>query len=605
MSRPRRSASTVFLVFAVLLFSVVEVKANWVLPPIRLNGELAHTVRQRDLSDRGKSDENLSTLRLKANTYLWEPWFARVDAGFTVGVTKIDRDTETSSSDVNGYHGKFSLFPYSRFPTEIYFQRDDSRLENFEQDAGVSSELLVFLSDFTNTRYGINQIYVTPEGTRYWLRAENNEFNDEEGTDISTVVNLGLNSMIQFHKLDLSFRLFDVDRAAEGEDNNDKQSVVRHSYRPDSSFSVENILDYNIEDTEFDDDKVTRFENLQFTSFSLWKPATSYPLRLNGNLRLNQTNRRSDLEETKTEVENVSIGAVYDVTQRTQITASAGISESSNSEGQEGETNFQTLGARYRSRQYDIGGFGYSWSPFATVTNEEDESSTSQIYDAGLAHDLRRRIPLSEYSNLSLSLGQTANVRETDVEDQGGATLQPRANEERLTNQGSIRWSRNNSSSSSQISLTLGESREFGEQSSRLELANLQISGTQYFSRLSSLSGNITLQQSQFSDEEQERETGNSRNTSSSLSARFTKQRLFGIRRFQFTSEYLKTDREFRTDLDDSNPLLAERRADQVWDNRLKYSIGRIELSLIARAAERDGQTERSIIARAIRRILR
>jgi hypothetical protein len=62
-----------------------------------------------------------------ANTFIWQPWFARVSGGLGLGFNTSSTMTGKSSGNIVTGNAIFSLLPSSRFPFEARFSRSDSR----------------------------------------------------------------------------------------------------------------------------------------------------------------------------------------------------------------------------------------------------------------------------------------------------------------------------------------------------------------------------------------------------------------------------------------------------------------------------------------------
>ena len=458
-------------VLLLLIAGVGDASGRLILPPIHINGDLAYTLRQRNYSLREDSDEQLTTLRLNANTYVWQPWFARVDLGMTLGINRVEQETGSSDSDVEGYNGRFSLFPGSRFAGELFFQKDDSRLQTLDRED--DGELIVFLSDYTLRRQGLNQSYRTQGGTYVGFRFEDTEFADETGVDRSDLIELSAKSGLGDHRLSGNFRLFDVDRSGDEEDITSSRGLFRHSWRSRSVFSIDNTLDFSQEETFPGDRPETIRDNLQFNSFSSWQFRGERPLRLTSNFRFSETGRQVNRFDDNTTLFSVSTGALYDLTPRLQITSSAGYQESRGTVRESEERLFGSIGARYRSPQYDLGGFDYSWSPFVRYTSEDQVSASPRNWDVGVGHDVRRRYVTGKNSTVGISFSQTAAATETDT---SGEFLEDRQ-ERNLTSLAGIRWSRSQRSNQIQAALTVSENRGYSDEDNTIRLANLQLLG--------------------------------------------------------------------------------------------------------------------------------
>lgn len=577
--------------------------AQYTLAPITVTGELAYAVAQRDFRLREDEVEQFLNLRVNANTFIWQPWFARLSGGLNFGIRNTERDTSSDDSTLTGGHARVRVFPGSRFPFEAYYERDDSRndsrsLIGAEPDQPAARSVVI--NDYLSTRYGVTQSYSSPRATYYTFRAEHNDITDDGGTDRLDAVDFGVSGMAGRHSLSLNTKFRNLEIAEPRERTQDFRALLTHSFRPTRTSSVNNQLDLDRETNRFADSGTEQTTStLQYNGFGTWAPpGARKPLNLYGTARVDMIrfDARRDEFASASSAENydLSASAVYDWSRHLQYYggASAGMNSSSGSASDTFTTQF--AGTRYRPDDIPLGRWSYNWSAAADLTNETGDTS-SQSLGAGAGHGLARNWVTGTNSNLALNLSQSLTARETTDEAQS---------QQDLMDQVALRWARQSGPGQTFAGVSLSDNRTFGDDAGDTQLLNVQVNQNLQFGRYASLTGGITGQWSRFSDED----VGDGApRTSQSVAAnvRYAHNRVFQVPRLSFTSELVVLDsdyesREIQT-LDAEERLVRERLADRSWNNELTYRIGRLELALIGRLAEFNDEREQTVMLRARR----
>jgi hypothetical protein len=134
----------------------------------------------------------------------------------------------------------------------------------------------------------------------------------------------------------------------------------------------------------------------------------------------------------------------------------------------------------------------------------------------------------------------------------------------------------------------LSDSRDFGDQRNHQQLANFQASRTQALSRLSTLSGHVTLQ----SARQDFYMAGNeSTITTATGNIDYDQHRIFGLMMLNFRSNYSISRA--------SNSLGLNR---WEWENRLDYQVGMLDTSLSLRLMDVDSRRSDLLYFRVARR---
>jgi hypothetical protein len=129
------------------------------LGPVRWGGSLGTEYRLQQASGQARAPSRVDFANLRAQTYLWQPWFAQLRGGLGIVHGEAGGTATSRANSITGDLGA-SLFPMSRFPFDAYASLSDSR---------ASGDLVS--SDYRTLRYGLRQAYRTAEGdTHYTAR---------------------------------------------------------------------------------------------------------------------------------------------------------------------------------------------------------------------------------------------------------------------------------------------------------------------------------------------------------------------------------------------------------------------------------------------------
>lgn len=550
---------------------------TWFLPPVRLGGSVTYNFR-RDIYDGQSSRQSglSTTLNASTNTYIWQPWFARVNG--TLGFTRSS-DSNTANRDVfnaNGNSsksvivtggGQLSLLAQSKFPFEAHFQRSDNR---------VSSNLALGNS-YASERYGFTQRYFRPEGDALLGWDRNIQTSDTDGRDVQDSLQLRLSQRLDDHRLQLNGDRTTNKREQSGERAAQDNLALQHSYTPDPSMSVESLV--NISRSDF---RLLQGSNdsrlLQLTSNAFWRPQGD-PLTVTGGVRMfgletDNSGFGSSANTTSARLlnANANLGATYELNPFTRINGSANVNMT-DSQSSNVVTATQTLGVNYQPAVIELGPIHYNWSTSANGSNRTGGDDPERQLTLQFSHNLGRSFRLAGGSTLAVDAGQSVAVTAGNNQNINGEPVATR----QLTHSGSVSWDLTQDEGTALVRLSASDSRELDGQEEFFQLVNFQASSNLPTGRFSIWTGNFTIQSTR-----QGRKPGVSTTefekgfvTSSSGSISYQNQRLFGYRRLRFTSD-------LRLNSDALLPLFGSA-ADQelaAWDNRVDYAVGRTQLRL-------------------------
>lgn len=528
--------------------------------PVRYWGNLGYELRRETIDEKEYMLQSL-TAKVNASTFIWQPWFAQASGG--LGLTTSTTDTaegEGASNFVTG-NAALSLLPYSRFPFEVHFDRSDSRL---------NTGLGAVASAYRTTRFGLSQRYRTEAGdTQYLASYDRNLWESADfGEDRQDMLRLEMTRRLanQTFQINGDYTRNDRPRTQEGTLLN--SLVARHSYMPGPTLSVESLAsltrtNYRLTQGESD----LRYQ--QLSSFAFWRP-TDKPLTVTGSVRLFGMNSdNSGAPPSLVRGASASLGGVYELTRRTRLNGSVNVNMADNN-GAQTVTSNQSAGLTYQPDAISLGAFRYNWFASGALSNRIDPIDSGQHLTLQLGHSLNRSVGLGG-GTLGLNLNQTVS---SDVDSSIPSIL-------RLSHSGSLTWSRAEGPKTTFLRLSASDSRAVSGSQDFFQLLNLQASRNESLSRNASWAGNLTLQAVRQSAGAMPVTTF----ATSSADLSYRHQRAFGVPRLRFASELrIYGDAPVPVLL---SPQLQETRS---WENRLDYSIGRVQLRLSARIAEINGK---------------
>jgi hypothetical protein len=564
---------------------------HWPVPTFRMSGALGLEAR-RDKSEEQQHAQTsvVTSLNVAANTYLWEPWFARLDGN--VGLTmsrdnshsheidsqNIDTESQTGSrSLIMTGSLRLSILAQSRTPFEFHFDRNDSR---------VATELALN-NGYTSQRFGFTQHYLRNEGDSMVGWDHNTQTSEANGRDRQDSLQLSMTHAIEEHRLQL---LGDATRNVHehsGESATQENLSLQHSYTPSSVFSLESMANFNRSAYDLHVGQ-NRTGLAQLSTMALWRPEEQ-PLTVTGGARLfalgvdttgqsvANTGRGSHARNL-----NLNGGASYDLSPAARLFANANENLVESAGARSINAN-QTVGASYQPPTIDWGNTHYGWSASANGSNRSGGQETGRQLSAQLNHNLTRVFRLNEESSMAADVGQGLTAVALTNAQQDGVQ-----NSRQVTHGGSISYDTARESGTATIRLSASDARTLDGKREFFQMVNLQAASNLNSGVFSSWSGSLTVQavRQGFATEAGkaalQAQLGKSFVPTSSAALTYQHQRLFGLRNLRFTSD-------LRINGQTLFPVLASVQDQETaaWENRLDYSIGRLRLRvnmLVARS---------------------
>ena len=555
------------------------------MPPVRVWGELGYDFRQENFENGNDALENAIITRLNGSTYLYQPWVATIEGGIGLDLRRTERDTvDTISNNVTGY-GRLRLFPQSRFPFEAFADVTDSRSDT--DLAGL---------DVERTRVGFIQRYTSTRGDAYKLRYEHtkhlNDSRSSAGTsvvreDVADLVQASYNKSFNAHNIYFDSQLNVVDRVDSPDRNKTMFTSLRHTYTPGPTLSAEDMLTYNVTDLQ---QALTDIRTgvLQLHSIGFWRPRTDRPLRINATLRALDRTTESGGVDSSLQSATGTIGATYQWTPRWLFSGSAGATDVESDAGGEVQT-FQTASANYTSEQINLGGFDAGWFAQADIRNNTDDQGSLQSYGTQAGYSLQKNMMPGRASALLFNASQSAAL----ITESDGF------NSQRLLSRLSLTWRNRDALITKMVRASLSDTRTYAggtradEVAGEFQLANLQASLDQRLTTTSTFSGNLTIQATRDAADNPVASM-NTRNgewvPTASIDLTYYNTRMFDVPRLTFRSTLRLISDSYLPLFDEPDRING--REDMRWDNRLEYTIGRMQIRATGRLSELRGEKQ-------------
>lgn len=566
----------------------------WKIPPILWGGDLAFNLSTNQSQGAPSNTQVYESLGLRAESYVFQPWFARVSGGLraTLANEGLGRRLASGHNGSSGLSGNASLalFPVSRFPFTASYDLSDSR---------TSGELVS--GGYTSRRLSLTQSYAPATGNaNYRLSFERSGIDsDLSGSDVASALVGTMSDRRGFHAYNLGLDHYDNAQGTTGNFSNFDRINASHSYRPNSTFSLDNMVNlgssnYHLSSNGSATDNRNRY--LQLNSFSTWRPHENSPLQLTGGARLFESRSTAAGAETDARTLSANAAASYTLNRNIMLSGSGTVTQASSADRSATMTS-ASAGANYNADPLRFGEYGYSRyaNAYATRQGGSDRASLSTV-SARIGHSLNRSFSLAENSNLQL------NASQSFAKSSGTAANQT------LVHAGGASWSlRPSASSSTLLALSASDSLSTGTAPSQhFQMVNLQGSGQVQLGRYASGGANMTIQGTRqsantYSNLGTPATPGSGFNWTTNGSLNFQHARAFGVPRLRYTALFNVNQYQNRTRFEgDINAPIV--RFNNALEQRFDYNIGRTELQLLMRYAEMEGRSNSMVFFRLTRR---
>lgn len=567
-------------------------KPRWRLAPILWGGTLSETVTRYEDEDGANRLSLQHRVAVRGQSFIMAPWFARVNGNLNLSLLQLENTAgdgaakeRQDGTSVSGGMGLY-LFPFSRFPFQASVDVTDSR---------TTGELTN--TEYTSTRVSLRQDYRPPKSNdRYSAGYDRSVVEDQSGGR-DTVDRLFANHFrtVGAHTWNAEGNLAWSERDREDTtDNRIFNATVRHTWRPDAPYHVDNNASVN--DTRFGGgltDVNSRF--LQLTSNLSWQPAAERPLNVNAGGFLYGVDGDVNDDQRMAVLVGANAGVSYAWTPHLNVNGALSLSHN-NSPNSSSSAAYQTAGVNYTPATVKLGNFSYAWGTGASLSNNwASTQGTSRNLGLTANHSLSRVWRISASSSLSAGISQAGNV------NQGSGAIEIATRS--LSHNANLTWQYSTAQGSLSSGLNASESRSWGDNPSRFQTLNLNVNGQMPLSRYSFLTANISLQSTRnhsrfFLDNTDGTTTEivqDSESDGAFGNVGYTHSRLFGVRNLRYSLLFnINTIAEGRT-REQGNPDALPDRVDKSLEQRVDYRIGRLNANLTHRLAEIAGKRSSSL----------
>lgn len=531
-----------------------------------IGGDVSYNLQKQTVGSVESTSQFLSAnVRALANSFIWQPWFAQVKGGLGLGFTQSSvADGNSSGNTVTG-DAAFSLLPSSRFPFEAHLSRSNSS-QSVDLGTGSSSQ---------TTSFGMSQRYRPRSGgADYMVGYDHDLWQGSSQSDMKQDRIKGSTSQ-QFLHQSLSVN-GDATRTAR--DNNSDSTLTKiltanHNFRPNPVFSVETLgnlmqTSYNIAGSG------TTSTYKQLNSSAFWRPAEK-PYTANASLRVYELGTESSLNSAATSTTrtvNANVGGTYQPSAHVQLNGNGNVNVTESSGGTQTVSTSENLGASYMPDSITLGKYTYNRSISSGFTNSSDDTGSRQHMTLSPAHGLTRNMGLGS-GRLTMSMQQGATA---EMDSQTPSKMN-------MSHNGSLGWNLSQGRRNTTLRLSASDARTVVGEAYFSQMANMQATLDETFSRYASWNGNLTIQ----TVRQGAGTTSTTTNTTASADLSYRHQRAFNIPRLRFTSD-------LRVSGDAYIPVMAtpDQQDTISWDNRLDYSIGLTQLRLSGRLSKANKQTQ-------------
>lgn len=495
--------------------------------------------------------------------YFWQPWFATSAFGLTVGLTRsaTEGGSENSTWALSGRIG-LEVFPRSRYPFSFSLNRSDSQLD-YVNNLNVTSS-----NKFVNTRIFMRQSYIGRRSLLAdisWVHNQNESRFDDSKSDS---LNASLRVKRESHFFHASSSYATNKSATSNIQPQNLLLAANHDYVPGTELSVSTTGSYINNQTKTIGATISS-EVSQAGSFFSWRPEHK-PFTFSGGARLSSATSSSGGDQESNDF-SVNSGMDYRFTTRLKLLANLAAG-ATDTDSIQSVRSSGALSLSYNSDQYLFGGFNYSWNVVGSGSSSNSETDgvreKTQALSLALGQRAMRSWSLSRSSSLNTSFSMTGSYNDDlDSEKENTTTIALGANTGM-----NFRGRRGTTF----LSVSGSSSVSSGETDSAFSMLNGVVSRNQVINRLSSMSGNVTVQTTA-----QQLDGGDITTTKSAFATgNYLHGRVFGVYALKFSSG-LSYQKSFDDETDSKDTL--------DWQNRFEYRVGLLDTALLVRMLKTSG----------------
>ena len=526
----------------------VKPAPGWHMVPIAWSGTLGTDLGVSGGDIGSTITSHSERLNLNANSFIWQPWFARVSGSMALQQSTVSADNRDADATSVSVGGRLSLFPVSRFPIDGYF---DTTTTEFNSGGNSNS------GRFESQLFGLSGVYRPPDDSYNASgNIQHSRFDSGHGNESSlTIVNASyspriMTEMPQTLTTDGSYSTgtnkfassgFGVGSASSLDTNSlNLRAVHTIDLNDYYGLTVSSDANLNHDKREFVDSEDSSVTLAQANSTFNWQPVEDLPLRLTGSIRAQQFETQYSGQDMTIRSVSGQVSTNYNLDNQwsvfggLQSTYVSNIDTTSTSFGGNTGVSFQGL-------PLSFGGFDYAHGAQASATfNTMSEGGSQESLSASFFHSLLRQIPLGSYGPLLLNLNQSYGTMLRNGSDGSVHTVSTAA---------SLSWSMVGAQQQSlSASVGVSDSRSFGDDSSVFQSITASANGTLPLSAYSSAGLTANVNFSRREDSGQSNDSFVSSSASDWIGAavvqtNYRNSRLFSVPRLEYSGSYTFTAR--------------------------------------------------------------
>jgi hypothetical protein len=560
--------------------------------PLRTWGYVELVYRHLELDGEGARDVGQLNVEISGETFIWRPWFARLEGSLRLGLGDSKGETTAQSTRSVGGSTRLRWLPESKFPGSLFLEYRDNAV-----DTGLDDNL-----EFIASTLELKQQYRLQNGPQFALSYREVERDDRSELFQDRPISVK-DEFLQFSgDYDREFQQFRFRSLLQTFSNariqrKDRRNrhLLEHRFRPSPNFSLNSRFSL-VQDEVSSDSLGSGIDTLQLNSFLSYRLPWQRATRLSANILLQDQAVTSTFLDQSLQTANLLVAANTNWNDR--LSFSAGLSHfDRQSEDDSSSQSRESLGVNYRQPLPFLTTLTPYWEAFGRVRAEQfgdgDGSGESVTEDfettLGTGYSIRWGLPI-ELLPTNFSASQRISVISGDIREFDEIISRVGLNATGQISGGSLNAGIN-------ISHSL---RDGDTDLSEALVANVN-SGYRYnLGRTESLTFSVGWQYSDGTDiNGNELET----TTTYSFNAGYRNQDLFGIPRLTFTSELRYYSQNLETFLQSELELVNHTRDRSTWRNRLEYQVGMLSLLAQADLIEVEGRLDTFLMLRARRNL--
>lgn len=551
------------VVFLFVLLGSVSALASG-LVSTNVNGSVGYVYRSTMYDSGAYDNQNLLKANIDNTFFIWRDWF--IVGSSSLVFTQEETDSENGNSGSLSSTGQvsFSVLPQSATPFGLSYSRSDSRVNSdFKYFTGSNAASLD--DSVTNDSLVVHQSLV---GKGYRLKAQysDDQFSSSlrgkygaskvsvsgtlRGTAGVLRASVTQKDEITYDKVDRKSNTVRLNHHYTGF----QQTTISTSL---SSNQIQQVLPATVANSSVASYDVT----LNQASISLIWRSLNKKMTLTSGLRYSgiESVVSNSLADASSSALSANLGLVYRMTQNLTFNANSTRAVNAFSDG-ESTVAQDRVGVNYRSDGIQLGHYNYDWRAGVDLGRREDNGKESNSSTVSLGHGLGRK----------WSFARSQQVYLRGSQDYSMDSLVDSVRQ-RLSHRASLGWKQVSQGMSRRAQLQLSDQRDIGDETA-LQTLSVDVNQQMLWTRRIKLNGSLNYQLTNYQYAGSSGDVSSSDSSVISADGGLSYLNPFSVAGLMFTSSYRYSQSVVGSDSD----LTAQ----QTWNNKLNYRVGKIDVSL-------------------------